>query len=163
MSQICPRFGRGGTKTASPGDITDQFPHEMSSTRGKLADHVGDYVVRSLEGAVLVTSPGTESSYRRAPIVVERLKLPPWWVEAVIWRFTAIFWFYRLRQSRYRQKTKNRLPLENYRRMALPPKNYCHTLVLPPSPKSLPPKNKKPPTAKKLTPYGITAQKYPHL
>ena len=35
--------------------------------------------------------------------------------------FTAIFWFYRLRQSRYHQKTKNRLPPKNYRRMALPP------------------------------------------
>ena len=65
MSQICPRFGRGSTKTASPGDITDQSPHEMSSIRGKLADHVGDYVLLSLEGAVLVTCPGIESSYRR--------------------------------------------------------------------------------------------------
>ena len=34
---------------------------------------------------------------------------------------TAIVWFCRLRQSRYRQKTKKRLPLKNYRRMALPP------------------------------------------
>ena len=57
-----------------------------------------------------------------------------------------MFWFNRLRQSRYRQKTKNRLP----------PKNYRHSLVLPPPPKSLPPKNEKPPTAKKLPPYGIT-------
>ena len=40
-------------------------------------------------------------------------------------------------------------------------KNYRHTLVLPPPPKPLPPKNEKPPTAKKLPPYGITAQKVP--
>ena len=34
---------------------------------GKLADHVGDHVVLSPEGAALVTSPGTESSYPRPP------------------------------------------------------------------------------------------------
>ena len=39
----------------------------MSWIRGKLADHVGDHVVLSPEGAVLVTSPGTESSYPRPP------------------------------------------------------------------------------------------------
>ena len=51
-------------------------------------------------------------------------------------------------RSRYRQKTKNRLP----------PKNYRHILVLPPPTKSLPPENEKPPTALKLTPYfGFTA------
>ena len=88
------------------------------------------------------------------------VKLPPWWAESVIWRFTAIFWlyrpppkslppkneklptavwyygrqitailwFYRLRRSRYSQKTKNRLPPKNYRRraMALPPQKYRH-------------------------------------
>ena len=32
--------------------------------RGKLADNVGDHVVLPPEGAVLVTHPGTESSYR---------------------------------------------------------------------------------------------------
>ena len=37
-------------------------------------------------------------------------------------KITAIFCFYRLRQSRYRQKTKNRLPPKNYCRMALPPR-----------------------------------------
>ena len=37
----------------------------MISIRGKLADHVGVHVVLSPEGAVLVTSPGTESSYPR--------------------------------------------------------------------------------------------------
>ena len=39
----------------------------MSWTRGKLADHVEDDVVLSPEGVVLVTSPGTESSYARPP------------------------------------------------------------------------------------------------
>ena len=33
--------------------------------RDKLAYHVGDHVVLSPEGAVLATSPGTESSYPR--------------------------------------------------------------------------------------------------
>ena len=39
----------------------------MSWIRGKLADHVGDHVVLSPEKGVLVTSPGTESSYPRLP------------------------------------------------------------------------------------------------
>ena len=39
----------------------------MSLIRGKLADHVGDHVILSPEGSVLVTSPGTESSYPRPP------------------------------------------------------------------------------------------------
>ena len=34
---------------------------------GKLADHVGDHVVLSPEGDVLVTSPETKSSYPRPP------------------------------------------------------------------------------------------------
>ena len=37
----------------------------MSS--GRLADHVGDHVVSSPEGAILVTSPGIKSSYPRPP------------------------------------------------------------------------------------------------
>ena len=48
------------TKNAPPADIFDQPPGEMSSIRGKLANHVGDPVVPSSEGAVLVTTPGTE-------------------------------------------------------------------------------------------------------
>ena len=32
---------------------------------GKLADHVGDHVVLSPEGAILVTPSGTKSSYPR--------------------------------------------------------------------------------------------------
>ena len=54
-------------KIAPPGDIFDQPPGEMSSIRGKLADHVGDNVVLFPDGAVLVTSLGTESSYLRPP------------------------------------------------------------------------------------------------
>ena len=54
-------------------------------------------------------------------------------------------------RSRYRQKTNNRLP----------PKNYRHNLVLAHPPKSLPPKNEKPPNAEKLPPYGTTAENLP--
>ena len=53
------------TKIAPTGDIFDQPPGGMSWIRGKLADHVGDHVVLSPEEGVLVTSPGTESSYPR--------------------------------------------------------------------------------------------------
>ena len=56
-----------GTKIAPTGDILDQLPSGMSWIRGKLADHVGDHVVLSPEEGVLVTSPGTESSYPRPP------------------------------------------------------------------------------------------------
>ena len=54
-------------KMVPPGDLFDQSPGEMSLIRGKLADHVGNYVVLSPEGVVLVTSPGTKSSYPRPP------------------------------------------------------------------------------------------------
>ena len=50
-----------------PGDLFDQSPGEMSLIRGKLADHVENYVVLSPEGVVLVTSTGTKSSYSRSP------------------------------------------------------------------------------------------------
>ena len=62
-----PVLGVDGTKIASPGDLFDQPPFEMSSIRGKLANPVGDHVALSPEGVVLVTSPGTESSYPRPP------------------------------------------------------------------------------------------------
>ena len=52
-------------KIAPPGDLIDQFPGEISSIRGKLADHVGGHVALSPEGAVLVTTSVTESSYPR--------------------------------------------------------------------------------------------------
>ena len=62
-----PVLGGNGMKIASTGDIFDQPPGQMRLIRGKLADHVGDHVVLSPEGAVLVTSPGTKSSYPRLP------------------------------------------------------------------------------------------------
>ena len=55
-----PVSGVDGTKIAPPGDLFDQTPFEMSSIRGKLANPVGDHVVLSPKGVVLVTSPGTE-------------------------------------------------------------------------------------------------------
>ena len=60
-------FLRDGTKIAPPGDITDQPSSGMSWIWGKFADHVEDHVVLSPEGTVLVTSPGTASSYPRPP------------------------------------------------------------------------------------------------
>ena len=62
-----PDLGGDGTKITPTGDIFDQPPGGMSFITGKLADRVGDYLVLSPEGAVLVTSPGTESSYPRPP------------------------------------------------------------------------------------------------
>ena len=64
-NKFVPVWGGDGTKIASTGGIFDQPPGGMSCIRGKLADHVGDHLVTSPEGAVLVTSPGTESSYPR--------------------------------------------------------------------------------------------------
>ena len=66
-NKICPRFGRGRHEINPTGDIFDQSLGGMISIRGKLADHVGDHVVLFPEGAVLVTSPGKESSYPRPP------------------------------------------------------------------------------------------------
>ena len=57
-----PVLGGNSTKMTSPGDFFDQPLGEM-----KLADHVGDHVVLSSEGVVLVNSSGTESSYPRPP------------------------------------------------------------------------------------------------
>ena len=54
-----------GTKIAPTGYIFDQPPGGMSWVRGKLAGHVEGHVVLSPEEGVLVTSPGTESSYPR--------------------------------------------------------------------------------------------------
>ena len=65
--KFVPVLGGGGTKIASTGDIFDQPSCEVTSIRGKLADHVGDPVVLSLEGAALVTSSGTKSSYPPPP------------------------------------------------------------------------------------------------
>ena len=66
-SNFVPVLGGDGTKIAPTGDIFGHPPGGMSSVRGKLVNHVGDHVVLSPEGAVLVTSTGTESSYPRPP------------------------------------------------------------------------------------------------
>ena len=54
-------------KIAPTGDIFDQPPGQMRWIRVKIADHVGNHVVLSPERAVVVTSPGTKSSYPRPP------------------------------------------------------------------------------------------------
>ena len=71
-----PVLGGDGTKIAPTGDIFGQPPGEMSSVRGKLADHVGDHIVLYPEGAVLVTSTGTESSYPRPPQSLNTSRAP---------------------------------------------------------------------------------------
>ena len=66
--KFVPVLERDGTKIAPSGDLFDHPPGEISSVRGKITDLVGDHVVLSPEGDVLVTtSPGTESSYPRPP------------------------------------------------------------------------------------------------
>ena len=62
-----PVLRGNSTEIAPTGDIFDPLPGGMSWIRGKLADHVGDHAVLSPEEGVLVTSPGTESSYPRPP------------------------------------------------------------------------------------------------
>ena len=71
-----PVLGGDGTKTAPTEDRLGQPPGEMSSVRGKLAVHVGDHGVLSPEGAVLVTSTGTESSYLRPPQSLNNSRAP---------------------------------------------------------------------------------------
>ena len=66
-NRFVPVLSGNGTKIAPTGDIFDWPPGVMSWIRDKLADHVGDHVVLTPEGAVLVTSSGTESSYPRPP------------------------------------------------------------------------------------------------
>ena len=46
--------------------------------------------------------------------------LPPYCITAE--KTTAIFWFYRFRRRRYRQKRENGQPPRNYRRVAIPPR-----------------------------------------
>ena len=101
-------------------------------------------------GVVFCTSTA-ELKYNKKNRVIfcdfTAVKLLPWWAEAVTAsakvvtakklktayrrNITAILWFYRLRRSRYRQKTKNRLSPNNFQRMVLPPKNY-RRIALPP-------------------------------
>ena len=71
-NKTVPVLAGDGTKIATIGDIHDQLPGGMSGIRGKLADHLGDHVVLSPEGADLVTTPGTKSSYPRPPQSLNR-------------------------------------------------------------------------------------------
>ena len=64
---IFPRFGRGRHENSPSRGHIDHSAGKMSSIRGKLANHVGDHVVLSLEGIALINSPGIESSYPRLP------------------------------------------------------------------------------------------------
>ena len=66
-NNFVPVLRGNGTKIAPTGDIFDQARGQMRSIRGKLADHVGDHVVSSPEGAILMTFAGTKSSYPRPP------------------------------------------------------------------------------------------------
>ena len=66
-NKFVPGLRGNGTKVTHTGDIFDQPPCQIQRIRGKLADHVGDHLVLSPEGAVLVISPGTKSSYPRPP------------------------------------------------------------------------------------------------
>ena len=66
-NKFVPVLGGNGTKIIPTGDIFDQLPGQKRWIQGKVADHVGDHVVLSPEVAVLVTYPGTKSSYARPP------------------------------------------------------------------------------------------------
>ena len=65
--KFVPVLGGDGTKLAPIGDIFNQPSGELSGIRGKLADYLGDHAVLSPEGANLVASSGTDSSYPRPP------------------------------------------------------------------------------------------------
>ena len=65
--KFVPVLEGDGTKIDPPGELFYQPPGEMSSTRSRLAEHVGDDVVLSPKGVVLVASPGTELSYPCPP------------------------------------------------------------------------------------------------
>ena len=66
-NDFVPVLGGNGTKIAATGDILDQPPGQTRRVRGKLADHVADHLVSSPKGAILVTSPGTNSLYPHPP------------------------------------------------------------------------------------------------
>ena len=56
MLDFFSRFGRGRHENSLSWDVFDQPSCEKSSIRSKLADHVGDNVVLSPGGAVLLTA-----------------------------------------------------------------------------------------------------------
>ena len=60
--KFVPISGGYGTKKCPLGNIFDLPRGEMSCIRGKLSDRVGNNVILSPEGAVLMAFPGTESS-----------------------------------------------------------------------------------------------------
>ena len=63
-----PVLGGNGTKIAPTGDRFDQTPWSNAMNLGQACRPCrGSHVVSSPEGAVLVTSPGTKSSYPRPP------------------------------------------------------------------------------------------------
>ena len=65
--QFFPVLGGDGMEIAPPWDIFGQHACERSSIGSKLANHVEDHVVLIPLGAVLVISPGTESSNPPTP------------------------------------------------------------------------------------------------
>ena len=68
--RFVPFLGGDGTKLAPIGDIFNQPSGELCVIRGKLADYIEDHAVLSPEGANLVTSSGTDSSFPRPPPIV---------------------------------------------------------------------------------------------
>ena len=67
-NKFVPVLRGNDTKIAPTRDMFDQPPAGISWIRGKRGDNVEDHVVLSPEEGVLVTSPGTESSYPRPPL-----------------------------------------------------------------------------------------------
>ena len=62
--------------------------------------------------AKVVTAEKWKTAYRQKFAAVLHYRL----------KNTATFWFYRFRQSRYRQKRENRQSPKSYRRVAIPPR-----------------------------------------
>ena len=62
-----------GTKIAPTEDILDQTPGGMSWIQGKLTDHVGEHVVLSPEGVVLIAFPGDKIVVSPPSPIVEQL------------------------------------------------------------------------------------------
>ena len=75
IRSIVPILGRDGPKKVPPGDVFHQSPGEISCTQGKLAGHVGDHVVLSAEGTVLVISPGQDRRTSPPPNSLNDLKV----------------------------------------------------------------------------------------
>ena len=76
-NKFIPVLGGNWTKIAHTGDIFGEPPGGIISIRSKFVDHVGDHVVLSPEGAVLVTFPGMESSHPRPPQSLNNSEMNP--------------------------------------------------------------------------------------